>query len=65
MTGRGRPLFALYVVSVGARTESPFLKRALGRGWKLSTSRSPMRQSVGEWLLLLGFAQKSLGSCCL
>jgi hypothetical protein len=51
MTGRGvdRHLFALYVVSVGTRTESPFLKRALGRGWKLSTSQTPMRQSVGEW----------------
>ncbi|CUI12386.1 carnitine O-palmitoyltransferase, putative, partial [Bodo saltans] len=51
MTGRGvdRHLFALYVVSVGTHTESPFLKRALSRGWKLSTSQTPMRQSVGEW----------------
>eukprot|EP00331_Platyophrya_macrostoma_P018113 CAMPEP_0176465746 /NCGR_PEP_ID=MMETSP0127-20121128/37477_1 /TAXON_ID=938130 /ORGANISM="Platyophrya macrostoma, Strain WH" /LENGTH=798 /DNA_ID=CAMNT_0017858775 /DNA_START=95 /DNA_END=2491 /DNA_ORIENTATION=+ len=51
MTGRGvdRHLFALYVVSVGTETESPFLKRALGRGWKLSTSQTPMHQSVGEW----------------
>lgn len=51
MTGRGvdRHLFALYVVSVGTNTESPFLKRALSRGWKLSTSQTPLRQSVGEW----------------
>lgn len=51
MTGRGvdRHMFALYVVSVGTKTESPFLKRALGRGWKLSTSQTPMHQTVNEW----------------
>lgn len=51
MTGRGvdRHLFALYVVSVGTSTESPFLKRAMSRGWKLSTSQTPMHSTVGEW----------------
>lgn len=51
MTGRGvdRHLFGLYVVSVGTNNPSPFLKRVMGRGWKLSTSQVAMHQSVGEW----------------
>lgn len=46
MTGGGvdRHLFALYVVSVGKNVPSPFLRNALGRKWKLSTSQVPTRQ---------------------
>lgn len=49
MTGKGvdRHMFALYVVAVGTQTESPFLKQALGRGWKLSTSQIP--QMITDW----------------
>jgi len=41
MIGKGidRHLFALYVVSVGKATSSPFLEAALSRKWKLSTSQ--------------------------
>lgn len=46
MTGKGvdRHLFALYVVSAGKGINSPFLKKALSRKWKLSTSQVPTRQ---------------------
>jgi carnitine O-palmitoyltransferase 1 len=44
MTGKGvdRHLFALYVVAVGTMTDSPFLISTLRRGWKLSTSQTPV-----------------------
>lgn len=50
MRGKGvdRHLFGLYVVSVGTNTDSPFLKAVMGRGWKLSTSQVPQRQSL-DW----------------
>ena len=46
MCGQGvdRHLFALYVVSVGKNTPSEYLKAAMGRKWKLSTSQVPTRQ---------------------
>jgi carnitine O-palmitoyltransferase 1 len=46
MQGKGvdRHLFALYVVSVGINKPSAFLKTALGRKWKLSTSQVPPKQ---------------------
>jgi hypothetical protein len=51
MTGRGvdRHLFGLYVVAVGTGTDSPFLRRAMGRGWKLSTSQVPVAVAADEW----------------
>eukprot|EP01063_Lacrimia_lanifica_P007454 TRINITY_DN1474_c0_g4_i1.p1 TRINITY_DN1474_c0_g4~~TRINITY_DN1474_c0_g4_i1.p1 ORF type:complete len:794 (+),score=265.37 TRINITY_DN1474_c0_g4_i1:54-2435(+) len=51
MTGRGvdRHLFGLYVVAVGTSTDSAFLKSAMGRGWKLSTSQVPEKQCTKEW----------------
>jgi len=47
MVGLGidRHLFALYVVSKGRSVDSPFLKRALGRSWRLSTSQQPQQQT--------------------
>lgn len=47
MSGNGidRHLFALYVVSVGLKVDSPFLKGALGAPWKLSTSQQPQQQT--------------------
>eukprot|EP00744_Colponema_vietnamica_P004683 GILI01006949.1.p1 GENE.GILI01006949.1~~GILI01006949.1.p1 ORF type:complete len:839 (+),score=188.28 GILI01006949.1:215-2518(+) len=52
MTGKGvdRHLFALYVVSVGTNTDSPFLTQVMKRGWKLSTSQVPQTQSPSEWV---------------
>ena len=51
MVGAGvdRHLFALYVVSVGKHRESPFLRAALGRKWKLSTSQVLTRQVPSEF----------------
>lgn len=51
-SGRGvdRHLFALYVVSVGTETESPFLQSVMKHGWKLSTSQVPQQQANNEWL---------------
>jgi carnitine O-palmitoyltransferase 1 len=51
MTGKGvdRHLFALYVVSIGTNTESPFLRSVMKRGWKLSTSQVPVWQTDNEW----------------
>jgi len=47
MSGKGvdRHLFTLYCVSVGFGIESPFLKNALGRPWRLSTSQQPQQQT--------------------
>lgn len=47
MAGRGvdRHLFALYVVSKGKDVDSDFLKHALGRSWRLSTSQQPQQQT--------------------
>ncbi|KJE95992.1 carnitine O-acyltransferase [Capsaspora owczarzaki ATCC 30864] len=47
MSGKGidRHLFALYVVSQGLGVDSPFLKDALSRAWKLSTSQQPQQQT--------------------
>lgn len=47
MSGKGvdRHLFTLYCVSVGMGIESKFLKDALGRPWKLSTSQQPQQQT--------------------
>lgn len=46
MTGKAvdRHLFGLYVVSRGKQIDSPFLRFALGRKWKLSTSQVPTKQ---------------------
>ncbi|DAZ96242.1 TPA: hypothetical protein N0F65_012545 [Lagenidium giganteum] len=48
MSGKGvdRHLFTLYCVSVGFGIESPFLKNALGRPWRLSTSQQPQQQTT-------------------
>lgn len=48
MCGKGidRHLFTLYCVSVGFGIESPFLKSALGRPWRLSTSQQPQQQTT-------------------
>jgi len=48
MAGAGidRHLFALYCVSVGTKTESPFLKIAMSSPWKLSTSQQPQQQTT-------------------
>ncbi len=48
MTGEGidRHLFALYVVSVGTNTDSPFLKAAISVPWRLSTSQQPQQQTT-------------------
>ena len=50
MEGKGvdRHLFALYVVSVYLGVESPFLKTALGRKFKLSTSQVPSAQVLNK-----------------
>ncbi|KAF0711778.1 Aste57867_5036 [Aphanomyces stellatus] len=47
MSGLGvdRHLFTLYCVSVGMGVESPFLKEALSRPWRLSTSQQPQQQT--------------------
>lgn len=47
MSGKGidRHLFTLYCCSVGFGIESPFLKNALGRPWRLSTSQQPQQQT--------------------
>lgn len=47
MIGKGcdRHLFGLYVVSVGKSIDSPFLKFALGRKWKLTTSQTSNQQT--------------------
>ncbi|TMW61605.1 hypothetical protein Poli38472_012796 [Pythium oligandrum] len=47
MSGKGvdRHLFTLYCTSVGFGIESPFLKSALGRPWRLSTSQQPQQQT--------------------
>ncbi|KDO33450.1 hypothetical protein SPRG_02257 [Saprolegnia parasitica CBS 223.65] len=47
MCGEGvdRHLFTLYCVSVGMGIESPFLKQALQRPWRLSTSQQPQQQT--------------------
>ncbi|OQR96967.1 choline/Carnitine O-acyltransferase [Achlya hypogyna] len=47
MCGEGvdRHLFTLYCVSVGMGVESPFLKQALQRPWRLSTSQQPQQQT--------------------
>jgi carnitine O-palmitoyltransferase 1, liver isoform len=47
MAGKGidRHLFALYVVSKGKDVDAPFLRRALGRPWRLSTSQQPQQQT--------------------
>ncbi|ETW09160.1 hypothetical protein H310_01593 [Aphanomyces invadans] len=47
MSGLGvdRHLFTLYCVSVGMGIESPFLKDALSRPWRLSTSQQPQAQT--------------------
>ncbi|OQS06413.1 choline/Carnitine O-acyltransferase [Thraustotheca clavata] len=47
MCGEGvdRHLFTLYCVSVGMGIESPFLKEALQRPWRLSTSQQPQQQT--------------------
>lgn len=47
MCGKGidRHLFTLYCVSVGFGIESAFLKSALGRPWRLSTSQQPQQQT--------------------
>jgi carnitine O-palmitoyltransferase 1 len=52
MVGQGidRHLFALYVVSFGAKIPSTFLENILKRKWKLSTSQVLQRQTVpGTW----------------
>lgn len=51
MIGNGvdRHLFALYVVAIGTKTESPFLLSCLKRGWKLSTSQVPGLQAPYKW----------------
>ena len=48
MSGKGvdRHLFTLYCVSVGMGIESEFLKNALGRPWRLSTSQQPQQQTA-------------------
>ena len=47
MAGRGvdRHLFALYIVSVGKKIDSPFLKAALSEPWRLSTSQVAQKQT--------------------
>lgn len=47
MAGAGidRHLFALYVVSLGVKVESEFLKAALAQPWVLSTSQQPIQQT--------------------
>ncbi|KAL0583000.1 hypothetical protein ABG067_007060 [Albugo candida] len=47
MCGKGidRHLFTLYCVSVGFQIESQFLKNALSRPWRLSTSQQPQCQT--------------------
>lgn len=52
MNGNGidRHLFTLYCVSVGMNIESDFLKQALGRAWKLSTSQQPQQQIAKNYL---------------
>ncbi len=47
MTGKGvdRHLFALYVVSLGKGIDAPFLRKALGDPWRLSTSQQPQQQT--------------------
>ncbi|KAJ0405889.1 hypothetical protein ATCC90586_003350 [Pythium insidiosum] len=47
MSGKGvdRHLFTLYCTSVGFGIESPFLKNALARPWRLSTSQQPQQQT--------------------
>lgn len=47
MSGKGvdRHLFSLYVVSQGLGVDSPFLKDALSRTWRLSTSQQPQQQT--------------------
>lgn len=44
--GVDRHLFALYVVSVGKSIESDFLRGALSRSWRLSTSQQPQQQTT-------------------
>ncbi|RLN90261.1 hypothetical protein BBJ28_00016867 [Nothophytophthora sp. Chile5] len=53
MSGKGidRHLFTLYCVSVGFNMESPFLKNALSRPWRLSTSQQPQQQT-DNWKLV-------------
>jgi carnitine O-palmitoyltransferase 1 len=53
MSGKGvdRHLFTLYCTSVGFGIESPFLKSALGRPWRLSTSQQPQNQTT-HWPLV-------------
>lgn len=53
MSGKGvdRHLFTLYCTSVGFGIESPFLKAALGRPWRLSTSQQPQQQT-NHWPLV-------------
>ncbi|KAF1326975.1 Choline/carnitine o-acyltransferase, partial [Globisporangium splendens] len=48
MCGKGidRHLFTLYCTSVGFGIESAFLKSALGRPWRLSTSQQPQQQTT-------------------
>jgi carnitine O-palmitoyltransferase 1 len=48
MSGQGvdRHLFTLYCVSVGMGIESSFLKDALQRPWRLSTSQQPQQQTT-------------------
>jgi carnitine O-palmitoyltransferase 1 len=54
MCGKGadRHLFGLFVLSMGLKIDSPFLKRALSRPWKLSTSQQPQQQDPGRWKAL-------------
>ncbi|CAK4660209.1 hypothetical protein LEN26_015899 [Aphanomyces euteiches] len=47
MSGLGvdRHLFTLYCVSVGLGIDAPFLKDAMSRPWRLSTSQQPQNQT--------------------
>ena len=65
MAGAGvdRHLFALYIVARGTKTESPFLNRALGASWRLSTSQQPQQQTkLCELLSTVGLSLADIES---